>query len=134
MIDFDKEVSAGIYVYAVEELGKLEVLKNVQNGKLPDFRHHNKKFKKAKEYLDTKKHPECFYLNEGAFDSDAFDTDGFDTEVAPNTNARLGIFYVDLKYDSINQTVTGIKEIPTVDSKLLGDCIDCLENVVDNWN
>ena len=45
-----------------------------------------------------------------------------------------GIFYVDLKYDSINETVTGIKEIPTVDSKLLGDCIDCLENVVDNWN
>jgi hypothetical protein len=26
LIDFDKEVSAGIYVYAVEELGKLEVL------------------------------------------------------------------------------------------------------------
>lgn len=47
LIDFDKEVSAGIYVYAVEELGKLEILKNVQNGKLPDFRHHNKKFKKA---------------------------------------------------------------------------------------
>ena len=90
MIDFDKEVSAGIYVYAVEELGSSEVLKNVQNGKLPDFRHHNKKFKKAKEYLDTKKHPECFYLNEGAFDSDAFDTDGFDTEVVANTNARLG--------------------------------------------
>ena len=61
-------------------------------------------------------------------------TDGFDTEVAANTNARLGIFYVDLKYDNINHTVTGIKEIPTVDSKLLGDCIDCLENVVDNWN
>ena len=35
LIDFDKEVSAGIYVYAVEELGKLEVLKNVQNRKLP---------------------------------------------------------------------------------------------------
>jgi hypothetical protein len=31
LIDFDKEVSAGIYVYAVEELGKLEILKNVQN-------------------------------------------------------------------------------------------------------
>ena len=28
MIDFDKDVSAGIYVYAVEELGKPGVLKN----------------------------------------------------------------------------------------------------------
>lgn len=35
LVDFDKEVSAGIYVYAVEELGNLKVLKNVQNGKLP---------------------------------------------------------------------------------------------------
>ena len=57
MIDFDKDVSAGIYVYAVEELGKLEVLKNVKNGKLlyrPDFRHHGIKFNKAKEYLKNK--------------------------------------------------------------------------------
>jgi hypothetical protein len=54
LIDFDKEVSAGIYVYAVEELGKLEVLKNVQDRKLPYwtvFRDHNTKFGKAKEYL-----------------------------------------------------------------------------------
>jgi hypothetical protein len=34
LVDFDKEVSAGIYVYAVEEIGNLDVLKNVQNGKL----------------------------------------------------------------------------------------------------
>ena len=27
MIDFDKEIAAGIYMYALEELGKLEVLK-----------------------------------------------------------------------------------------------------------
>ena len=27
MLNYDKEVSAGIYVYALEELGKLEVLK-----------------------------------------------------------------------------------------------------------
>ena len=88
LVDFDKEVSAGIYVYAVEELGKLEVLKNVQNGKLPYnqiLEHHSNKFKKAKEYLENEKHPECFYLNEGAFDSDAFDSDDFDTEVAANT-------------------------------------------------
>ena len=87
-----------------------------------------------KQYLDTEKHPECFYLNEGAFDSDAYDPDDFDTEVAANTNSRLGIFYVDLKYDNTNHIVSGIKEIPTVDAKLLRDCIDCLEKIVNNWN
>ena len=28
MIDCDKEIAAGIYVYALEELGKLEVLRD----------------------------------------------------------------------------------------------------------
>ena len=32
LVDFDKEVSVGIYVFAVEELGKLEILNNVQFG------------------------------------------------------------------------------------------------------
>lgn len=32
LVDFDKEVSVGIYVYAVEELGKLEILNKVQFG------------------------------------------------------------------------------------------------------
>lgn len=137
LIDFDKEVSAGIYVYAVEEFGKLEVLKNVQNGILvyrPDFRHHSTKFHKAKKYLKNEKHQECFYLNEGDFDSNAFDTDDFVTDVAADTEARLGIFYVDLKYDSTNHVVNGIKQIPTVDANLLNDCIECLEKIVNSWN
>ncbi len=137
LIDFDKDVSAGIYVYAVEELGKLEVLKNVKNGKLlyrPDFRHHGIKFNKAKEYLKNEKHLECFLLNEGDFDSNAFDSDDFVTDVAANTEARLGIFYVDLKVDSTSQIVNGIKVVPTVDASLLSDCIDSLEKIVNNWN
>ncbi len=137
LLDFDKEVSAGIYVYVVEELGKLEVLKNVQNGKLPYwtvFRDHYTKFNKAKDYLKNEKHLECFLLNEGDFDSNAFDSNDFDTEVAANTEARLGIFYVDLKYDSTNHIVKSIKEIPIVDAKQLSNCIDCLEKVVNNWN
>jgi hypothetical protein len=137
LIDFDKEVSAGIYVYAVEELGKMEVLKNVQDRKLPYwtvFRDHNTKFDKAKEYLKNEKHLECFLLNEGDFDSNAFDSDDFVTDVAADTEARLGIFYVDLKYNSTNRVVTGIKGIPTVDAKLLSDCIDSLEKIVNNWN
>lgn len=137
IVEYDKEVSAGIYVYAVEELGKLEVLKNVQNGKLPyrpDFRNHSTKFKKAKEYLEKQKQEVCNLLNEGAFDSDAFDPDDFDTDVAANTEARLEIFYVDVKYDNSSHIVNSIKQIPTVDAKLLSQCIDSLEKIVNDWN
>ena len=84
--------------------------------------------------MKNEKHLECFYLYEGAFDSDAFDSDNFDTDVAANTEARLGISYVDLKYDDTNRIVNSIKEIPTIDAKLLSDCIDCLQNVVNSWN
>jgi hypothetical protein len=63
-----------------------------------------------------------------------FETDSFDTDVAANTEARLGIFYVDLGYDNTSHIVDSIKEIPTVDAKLLSDCIDCLEKIVNNWN
>ncbi|HMK59397.1 MAG TPA: hypothetical protein VK462_10085 [Nitrososphaeraceae archaeon] len=63
----------------------------------------------------------AFILYEGDFDSNAFDSDDFVTDVAADTEARLGIFYVDLKYNSTNRVVTGIKGIPTVDAKLLSD-------------
>jgi hypothetical protein len=69
-------------------LGKLEILKNVQNGKLPykpDFRHHRIKFNKVKEYLNREKHAECFYLNECAYNSKAFDSEDFDTDIAADT-------------------------------------------------
>ena len=52
---------------------------------------------------------ECFLLNEGDFDSNAFDSYDFVTNVPANTEARLGIFYVDLKFDSTSQIVNGIK-------------------------
>ena len=74
----------------------------MKNGKLlyrPDFRHHAIKFNKAKEYLKNEKHLECFLLNEGDFDSNAFDSDDFVTDVGTYTEVRLGIFYVDLKYN-----------------------------------
>jgi len=53
LIDFDKQVSAGIYVYAVEELGELEVLKNVQNGKLQYWaQKHSTKFASSQGMCD----------------------------------------------------------------------------------
>jgi hypothetical protein len=84
--------------------------------------------------LKNEKQQECFYLNEGNFDSNAFDSDDFVTGVAADTEARLGVFYVDLKYDSTNHIVNEIKELPTVDANLLSDCIECLEKIVNSWN
>ena len=46
----------------------------------------------------------------------------------PETEARLGVFYVDLEYNSSNK-VTGIKDIPSVDENKLRTAIDCLESV-----
>jgi len=133
IIEFDKELAAGIYVYAIEELGKLQLLKDVRNGKLDylaEFRNHNFKFNKAKEYLKSLGYSECFTLHEGAFEEDAFDEDSFDVDTHANTRSRLGIFYVDLIYDKTNRIVTGIKDIPPVDEKELGACISELENLV----
>jgi hypothetical protein len=137
VVDYDKEVAAGIYVYAVEELGKLEVLKTVQNGVLrytAEFRNHNFKFKKAKEYLYKVGHSECFYLHDGAFSSVSFSSDSFDVDIESDTNARLGIFYMDLRYDKTNFIVTGIRKIPPVDEAELRLRIDCLENVINDWS
>jgi hypothetical protein len=100
----------------------------------PDFRTHRTKFNKAKEYLKNEKHQECFYLNEGDFDSNAFDSDDFVTDVSADTEAKLGIFYDDLKFDSTNQIVNGIKQVSTVNASLLSDCIDSLEKIVNNCN
>ena len=133
ILEFNKEVSSGIYVYAMEELGKLQLLKNVRNGKLDylaEFRNHNFKFNKAEEYLKSLGYSECFALHEGAFEEDAFDEDSFDVDTHANTRSRLGIFYVDFIYDKTNRIVTGIRDIPPVDKKELGACISELENLV----
>ena len=60
MIDYDKEIAAGIYVYALEELGKLLVLKkSKQKGHRyavkysEKFLEHEVKFSTAFGYLQT---------------------------------------------------------------------------------
>lgn len=85
-------------------------------------------------YKNVRRYGIPMFVTCDSFDSNAFDSDDFVTDVAADTEARLGIFYVDLKYDSTNHVVNGIKEIPTVDASLLNDCIECLEKIVNSWN
>jgi hypothetical protein len=136
MIDYDKEVAAGIYIYAVEELGKLELLKESQktedgyqiNYKY-EFLRHEIKFPKAAKYLKEHDHPECINIG-GSFSKKSFSDTSFSLELETNTEARLGIFYVDFEIDKIGKAAEKIKAIPTADERRLRSAIGGLEDVI----
>jgi hypothetical protein len=102
-IDIDTEIAAGIYIYALEEFGKLLLLKEAQivDGmymiKYRDgVRSRIFKFTKAFDYLQHNGYDKCIILNdEGAFTPDVFSWRSSTIGLLTQTEARLGIFYVD---------------------------------------
>ena len=104
-IDIDTEIAAGIYIYALEEFGKLLLLKEslIVDGKYiikyrDGFRSHEFKFNKAFNYLQNNGYGKCIILNDdddGAFTPDAFSWRSFTIGLVAQTEARLGMFYVD---------------------------------------
>jgi hypothetical protein len=136
-IDIDTEIAAGIYIYALEEFGKLLLLKESQivDGKYiikyrDGFRSHEFKFNKAFDYLQNNGYGKCIILNndDGAFTPDAFSWRSFTIGLLAQTEARLGIFYVDFtKFENDNY---GILKIPTVDKNKLNEAINKLEEVI----
>jgi hypothetical protein len=134
MIDYDKEIAAGIYVYALEELGKLEVLKDAQNSHLVKYRDaflwHGVKFPKAQDCVKKFNHPEC--INIGGNFSKTFSGLSFTEALEAQTKARLGIFYIDFDYDKSNNA-TGIKKIPDVNEAKLKAAIEGLKDVINKW-
>ena len=50
-----------------------------------------------------------------------------------DTQARLGVFYIDLDYSFDSDIAKGIKKIPSVDIKTLRKAIDCLQDIIDKW-
>ena len=139
-IDIDTEIAAGIYIYALEEFGKLLLLKESQTvvGKYiikyrDGFRSHDFKFNKAFEYLQNDDgYGRCIILNDdGAFTPDAFSWRSFTRGLVAQTEARLGIFYVDFtKSENDNYE---IMKIPTVDQNKLNEAINKLEEVIDTF-
>ncbi len=132
----DKETAAGIYIYALEEFGKLLLLKESQtvDGKYiikyrDGFRSHEFKFNKAFDYLQNNGYGKCIILNDdGAFTPDVFSWRSFTIGLLAQTEARLGIFYVDfIKFENDNY---GILKIPTVDKNKLNEAINKLEEVI----
>lgn len=135
-IEIDKEIVAVIYIYALEEFGKFLLLNECQviDDKYivkyrDEFLNHNTKFRKAFDYLQDIGYSKCIILNdEGSFSPDAFSWKSFTIGLLAETEARLGIFYVDF-IKSENDKYYLLK-IPKVDSNKLNEAIDKLELVI----
>jgi hypothetical protein len=132
MQTIDLYVAAGIYIYAVEEFGKLLLLKNanVLNGTRrvvyeKEFLSHTKKFKAAFDYFQANRYDSCLVLSEGdVVPSDVVWSDAIIGLLA-NTGARLSVFYSDFVYDN-NQNII-IETPPTIDLDLLQKASNELE-------
>ena len=132
MQTIDLYVAAGIYIYAVEEFGKLLLLKNanVLNGIRrvvyeKEFLSHTKKFKAAFDYSQANRYDSCLVLSEGdVVPSDVVWSDAIIGLLA-NTGARLSVFYSDFVYDN-NQNII-IETPPTIDLDLLQKASNELE-------
>jgi hypothetical protein len=132
MQTIDMYIAAGIYFYAVEEFGKLLLLKNanVSNGIRrvvyeEEFLSHTKKFKAAFDYFQVNRYDSCLVLSEGdVVPSDVVWSDAVIGLLA-NTGARLSVFYSDFVYDN-NQNII-IETPPTIDLDLLQKASNELE-------
>lgn len=124
----DAAICSGLYMFAVEEYGKLLLLKDCtpvsgmvriqyKNG----FRSHTAKFEKAIQTLPK----ECITLHQGAFDRSAYDPQAFDVNEIADCETRQAVFYSDFTMDGqyVNRT-------PAVDVDLLRNALAQLKNVV----
>ena len=134
----DKEISAGIYVCALEELGKLLLLKNskIVNGKYVikyrnEFINHQVKLWKAYNYLQSKNSYECIVL----YDEENYSTsDSYAWKKFLSASERvLGIFYSDFSISKKNNKKYEIMKIPKIDRNNLKDAINEFENVIVNF-
>jgi hypothetical protein len=132
MQNIDMYIAAGIYIYAVEEFGKLLLLKNANalSGMRrivyeKEFRSHLKKFKAAFDYFQANRFDACLVLSEGdVVPSDVVWSDAIIGLLA-NTGARLSVFYSDFAYDKNLNVI--IENLPTVDLGLLQKASNELE-------
>jgi hypothetical protein len=135
MIEFDKEVAAGIYTYAVEEFGKFQLLKEAEKvaegyriNYKNEFLRHEVKFPKAIKYLQNHNHSECNNIG-GSFSKKSF-TNSFTLETETSFQSRLGIFYIDLEIDQMAGRAKKIQVVPYVNGTRLMAAIDGLEKVI----
>jgi hypothetical protein len=133
MAESDKKISAGLYTFAIEEFGKIQVLKNTPpiNGNHTinyrrEFVRHPVKFPLAFNYLKNNNYDKCLELSEGGYDYNGFVSEAFEIQLSADFETRLLIFYSDFDSDG------SIAELPPVDSNLLREAIDGLEMATAN--
>jgi hypothetical protein len=132
MQTIDMYIAAGLYIYAVEEFGKLLLLKNAYelSGMRrvvyeKEFLSHTKKFEAAFDYFQANKYDACLVLSEGdVVPSDVVWSDAIIGLLA-NTGARLSVFYSDFAYDKNLNVI--IETPPTIDLDLLQKASNELE-------
>jgi hypothetical protein len=137
-IEIDLEISAGLYTYAVEDLGKLLLLKRIRtkSGKCTvkyskEFVNHNKKFETAFDYFQENNLEECLVINdEGSYSVKGHSWRSYTIGLMPDTQARLSVFYSDFKYAGEGRKDKDIvvQKIPTVSKEMLGKAINKLES------
>jgi AbiV family abortive infection protein len=130
----DPTISAGIYTYAIEEYGKIVLLRESPriNGKIKvefkgGFKNHFRKIGIAVDQLPD----ECKYLRKGIFDPSIFDPNIFDTQdVVADFESRMGVFFTDF-----SETERDIQNVPIVDGITLMNAITKLRmHILDSQN
>jgi AbiV family abortive infection protein len=139
IIDGDKHVAAGLYVYAVEEFGKLLLLKNTtvlgstrRIAYKDEFVNHKKKFETAFDYFQANGHDACLVISEGDYVVSDFVWRDFAIGLLANTQARLSIFYSDFARDEKNNVIIE-KPLP-VDKDILQMAINELDKATKSLN
>ena len=123
-------ICAGLYTYAVEEYGKIVLLRksrkidgHVRVNYKKGFRDHNTKFRLAVKNLPK----ECTTLRIGPFDPNIFDPKIFDTEtVIADFKSRMSVFYTNFLESGIN-----IESVPLVSEQRLKIAIVTLRKIAD---
>ena len=122
-------ICAGLYTYAVEEYGKIVLLRKSRkiNGHVrvkykKGFRDHNTKFRLGVKNLPN----ECITLRIGIFDPNICDTKIFDTEtVIADFKSRMSVFYTNFL-----ESGKDIESVSPVNEKLLRKAITKLRKIV----
>jgi hypothetical protein len=135
MQSIDKDIAAGIYVYAVEEFGKLLLLREapLHNGKrkvkyAEEFVIHKVKTEKAFDYFRNNNFHVCMILAQGCpgqtSDVEEGNWDNVIVDLEANTEARLSIFYSDFVYDGDQNPF--IESLPDAEPEMLRRAIEQL--------
>lgn len=137
-LTIDKEIAVGIYIYALEEFGKLLLLKNCKktvDGRYiinyrNEFVNYQVKFGKAFDYLQNNNSYECIVLNNlNSYTWDSYSRKRFLVEA----EEILGIFNTNFSVTKNNNDKYDIMKIPNVNENKLNDAINELTKVIDTF-